>query len=168
MRKTRKAFTLLETVVTIGILAIAFGLAGVLVSQIVTLQNKSTDEIVLSDQRATLDDFVADYVSFISVDTDELSFSYKSSDDNTITFTAELADSSTYDYSILFVGQILTVRNNYPDEGENAYLKYQKSVRLADIQSIAFSFDTEIGLLKTTALSSEGFAWNSVHIVRAG
>ena len=74
MTKARKGFTLVEAIVTIAILGIGFALTGVVVSQLIRVQDAASEVADNESTFQSVDSLVSQYVSYVSLDTPLLSF----------------------------------------------------------------------------------------------
>ena len=140
--KKKSAFTLVEAAITIGIMGVAFALGGVVIYNMVNIQDKSADNTDRINTISRIDDLINDYVSFVSLDTDAISFSYTSyvADPAEITFTT-----STYNYKLAYSSSSLSISSNY--DGEVDYLKHEKSITLSDVEYMTFAYDTSKAML---------------------
>ena len=149
--KKRRGFTLIEATVTLGILAIASALIILVMSALVNVQNASADQEIVSKELAAIDDIVNDYVSLVSINHDDLSFEYKSSNPSSLIYTYD-----AYEYVLSYVPEAstLNVTNNY--DGDNQYLKYSSSITFKMVTNVVFKFDASINLLvvDVTAMST--------------
>ena len=141
MKRIRKGFTLVEAVVTISIMSIVFALSAVVISNLITIQNKSADKTAENAEIEKVESFINDYVSFVSLKTDSISFSYYQSTSDSIAFKT-----NDYIYTLSFSDHELGVSNNY--DGSVDYLKYSKSVSLKNTNSMVFSYSDTLSLLK--------------------
>ena len=140
--KTRKAFTLIEAVITIGILSVSLALSAVAFSNLGRIQETATDQVVANRELNKADEFVSRYVSFVSIKTDDISFSSTdTSSSNTIVFTLN----GTTNYNLSFIDKRLSVSNDY--SGESDYFKYSESEEMKYISEIVFDYDSSLGLL---------------------
>ena len=141
MKRIRKGFTLVEAVVTISIMSIVFALSAIVIANLITIQNKSADKTAENAEADKVESFISDYVSFVSIKTDSLSFSYYQSSDHDVSFK-----SNGYTYTLAYSDNQLSVLNNY--DGLNEYLQYEKTVTLKNTKSITFDYSSSLSLLK--------------------
>ena len=140
--KTKKAFTIMEAVLTIGILSVAFALSAMAFSNLTRIQETATDQVVANRELNKIDDFVSEYVSFVSVKTNDISFNGNDvNDSNTVSFVLN----STTNYSLSFGNKKLSVINDY--SGSETYFNYSNNLELEYVKDIKFSYDSNIGLL---------------------
>ena len=142
MKKSKKAFTLVEAVTTIAIMGVAFALTAICVSNMVKIENGASKQVAINNELAKANDSVNEYVSFVSVNTDDLSFSYKQSTESSVTFTDGTSD---YTLSSSQEHKNLVFSSTY--SGDNPYLSKTFSYSFKYISHITFSFDSSISLL---------------------
>ena len=140
--KLRKGFTLVEVAITLGILAIALALSGIAFSNLANIQTTATDQLVANRELTKVDDLVARYVSFVSVNTPGHSFSYDGSSSETkISFSLN----AEYRYDLEYTDNSLSISTTY--SGADDKLKISDSLKLEYVKSIKFTFDGSIDLL---------------------
>ena len=132
----------MEAVLTIGILSVAFALSAMAFSNLTRIQETATDQVVANRELNKIDDFVSEYVSFVSVKTNDISFNGNDvNDSNTVSFVLN----STTNYSLSFGNKKLSVINDY--SGSETYFNYSNNLELEYVKDIKFSYDSNIGLL---------------------
>ena len=138
----RRGFTLSELVVTIGVIGIGTAMVISTIVSLSRIQGASADLSKKNEELNAINDICGEYVSFVSLKTDDISFSYTDSDSSHITFTED-----TYNFSLLFnePTKALLISSNY--DGDVEYLKKSNSFTLKYFDSVAFAFDSEINLL---------------------
>lgn len=158
--KKRKGFTAVELVVTLGILGIAFALSAGLIVAMTTVQKSNATETNKSKEFTRFNDAVSSYVSFLSINTDDISFTYDSekSADNKIVF-----DYLTYRFDLYFYNSTLSMTNNY--NGDNDYFKKTFSYSFQYIHEVTFEYTPSIGQL-VSRVNIGGNVINYSHIVR--
>lgn len=135
--KKRKAFTVIEAVITLGIMAIALGLTAVAFSNLGNIQTAATDQLVANRELTKIDDLVSRYVSIVSVDSGTHSFSSTSIEGtHALTFTS----SSSLSYTLSFSNkQISAVQNNPSSEID--------TIEVTLVDDVKFDYDSDLGLL---------------------
>ena len=139
--RLKKGFTLVEMVVTLAIIGVASALTVIVVTNLVNSQNASSNQYVYSKEMDLIDKTANEFVSFVSVNDSDASFTYKSQTETSVTFTYK-----TYDYTFSFSGDALRLTNTY--DGDVDYFKktFVKEIKYAT--NFSFSFDTSSALLK--------------------
>ena len=140
--RTRKAFTVVEAAITLGILAIAFALSAVAFSNLSRIQTSATDQTVANRELNSIDEMVSRYVSFVSIKKSDVSFSYvDNSESNNVVF----ALNSSTNYKLEFSNKTISITNDY--SGEDNYFKFSDSKALSFINSVQFEYDVDLALL---------------------
>lgn len=157
MKRTRKAFTLIEAVVTIAIMSIVFGISAVCFTNLIRIQNEASENTRRQSEANRINSVISDYVSFVSVKTPDLAFNFDSETGTSIIITTNLGSSHTLKYENKFL--IVT----YSYSGSNDYLKYTNSISVDKTSSIVFDFDETLNLLSTTCrISGKDFKFAHV------
>ena len=158
--KNKSAFTVVELVVTLGILALAFALSTVLIVTMNSVQNANAVETNKSRELTNFNDSVNSYVSFLSINTDEINFSYdgENSTENKVVFTY-----STYHFDLKFENLTLSMESNY--DGENTYFAKTFSRNFKYIRAVTFEYTESLGQL-VSHVTFGGSVINYSHIVR--
>ena len=138
--KKRKGFTLVETVVTLSILGIAFALTASVVAALMNVQNKASDQYVASKQLNTANNMVNDYISFVSVQSESTPFKFKSVSSKSVKYTI-----STYTFELKYEDNNLSISSNY--DGSNEYLKKSASTNLNALDYVKFEYVSSVSLL---------------------
>ncbi len=138
----KRAFTLTELVVTIGILAIAFALTAGLIVTMNSVQDSNANEANKSQELIDFNESVSSYISFLSIETDEISFTYDSVNS---TSTKIVFNYSTYHFDLKFTNSTLAMISNYT--GDNAYFKKTFQHSFNFISAISFEYTESIGQL---------------------
>ncbi|GEM_PF-5323517 len=138
--KKRKGFTLVETIVTLSILGISFGLAATVVAALLGVQNKASDQYVASKQLKVANDMISDYVSFVSVKTESTSFSFSSASATSVKYT-----NNSYLYELKYDNKTLSITTNY--DGSVEYLKKNASEQLDSLDYVKFEYTAPLNLL---------------------
>lgn len=139
--KSKKGFTLVEMVVTLAIIGVSSALTVIVVTNLVNSQNASSNQYAYSKEMDIIDKTANEFVSFISINDSDASFTYKSQSETSVTFTYD-----TYDYTFSFSDKALRLTNNY--DGEEAYFRKTFIKTLEYATNFVFSFDESSALLK--------------------
>ena len=156
----RRAFTVVELVVTIGILAIAFGLSVGLIVTMNSIQNANADETNKSKELTDFNDAVSSYISFVSLNTDDVSFTYDSADSTT---NKIVFNYSTYHFDLKFNNSTLSMSSNY--DGSNSYFEKTFQKNFSYITAVSFAYTSSLGQL-VSEVTMGGSVINFSHIVR--
>ena len=140
--KKKKGFTLIETVATLSIIGVSFALSAGVIAALLNVQKKSNDQLLVNKQLRQADSFISDYVSFISVHTNDLSFSSPVVSTNKV---KSGISGTNYTYTLDFSDNVLSIINTY--SGSDKYFNKTGSVNLTQIRSIVFGYDNSISLL---------------------
>lgn len=138
----RRGFTLSELVVTIGVIGIGTAMVISTIVSLSRIQSSSADLSKKNSELTAINDLCGEYVSFVSLKTDEISFSYTESNEEHVVFSANASD---FTLSFNETNKNLAITNNY--SGDIEYLKKSENLTLKYFKSVSFSFDTEINLL---------------------
>ena len=85
-----------------------------------------------------------EYVSFVSVNNDELRFNYVYVPNTTSSLTFSC---NGYNFSLKYLDNYISYGCDRLYLGDNDYLKRNKSVELHNVDSLSFNFDKDIKLL---------------------
>lgn len=140
--KQRKGFTLLETIVTLSIIGASFALTAGVVAALLNVQKKSNSQLLVNKDLKRADTFIKNYVSFVSLHNESVSFSVKNVNDTNVKCGI---DGTTYTYTLSFVEHSLSISNTYT--GSESYFKKVDSITIDSIDKIKFSYDSTISLL---------------------
>ena len=136
----KKGFTIIELVITLGILSIVTALTTVFIVTFVNIQNSSSSQYQYNKQLRLVDDVIDDYVSFISINTDDVSFSYYPSPSNQIVFKMD-----TTSYTLAYSDNTISITNTYT--GELDYFKKTREEVVSEIDSVSFAYSENLALL---------------------
>ena len=154
MRRAKRGFTLIEAVVTIAIMSVVFGLSALCFSNLFRIQDESSKNTQRQIEANRINNLVSDFVSFLSVKTDELSFSFSSKTETSIIFVSSKSSTHTLSYS----SSQLSV--TYANAGEVEYLKYENSVSLSNDSTVIFDFESTLKILKMDcSISGKEFSY---------
>ena len=152
MRK-RRAFTLLEVVVTLSVLAICFALTIGVVASLTSIQKSSSNLVSLDNQLNDVDETIKKYVSMVSIDTSEAeSYTSPSFSSNKIVFT-----NNGSDYSLKFENQKIGI---YKDDSITI-----KEHKVDDVKNLTFTYRDEIALL-TSEVEIRSTNYKFVYVLR--
>ena len=138
--RNKKGFTLIETVVTLSIIGVSFALVAGVVASLFNVQDTSTSQLLINKELKTADNMIKDYVSFVSLKTDDVSFSVTSASGNKV-----VCKYSTYSYNLQFSEGTLSITNNY--DGGETYFQKTGSQQFKTIEDIKFEYTSSISLL---------------------
>lgn len=167
--KLRKGFTLIEVVVTLSIIGISTALTVVVAANLANIQSASAIQYSYAKQINDINDIANKYVSFVSLDTTSASFSYVSSTNTSITFSASGTDlDKAYHYTFKFdnTNNSFEVTNDNNYSGDNSYFIYSASVKTKDITSDKVNFSYNEGTL-TLTINLNGMDNHLVYVVRS-
>ena len=141
--KSRKAFTLLEAVITISILTIVIGMTAVVITNMVTIQKATSTQYEANDEISNANKIANEYVSFVSVRDSDISFVYSSSSPTSLTFSVD-----TYDFSLRYSNNTLSYSCDTEYLGDNEYLKKSNSTSLNNVEAFSFTYHDDINMLE--------------------
>lgn len=141
--KRKKGFTLLEAVITIGILVTVIALTTVVITNMVNIQKASSTQYEANEEISKAYKVVEEYVSFVSVNDNDVSFTYESSSPNSVTFS-----SSDYNFSLTYSSNTLSYGCDTTYSGSNDYLKTSNSVDLNHVESFTFTYFNDVKTLE--------------------
>lgn len=142
MLRARKGFTLVELIVTIGIIALGSAMAISIIASLVSIQEVTAKQNKMNDDIYSVNSICSDYVSFVSITNDDFDFTFESSSANNVTFVY-----STYHFNLTYISSSNTLSIGSDYDGNLDYLLFSESVSLSSVKNISFSFNDEIGLL---------------------
>ena len=160
--KKNRGFTVVEAAITLGILAIALAMAAVAFSNLGNIQRTATDQLLSNRELTATDNLVSRYISFVSIKTDDLSFSYvDAGEQRTVSFKTNVTN---YQYDLVFENKTLSISNDY--SGSDDFFKFEESQTFQMIDDIKFDYDDSLGLLvsEITYLSNKTIRYS--YIVR--
>lgn len=161
--RNKKGFTLLEAVVTIAVLGISLGLATLVMSSLVRVQDASVNENLINDDLNSLDKVVSSYVSMV----DDIRFEFNEEASNLelkyLTFTA-----FSCDFTLSYVANTISYSSNYGTavDQDIDYLKQRKSALLSYISDVSFDYDASLKLLVVRA-ETKGYLNRFTYVLRA-
>ena len=142
MKRIKKGFTLVEAVVTIGIMSVVFGLSAVCFSNLFRIQNASSENTRRQAEANRINSFILDFVSFLSVETDDLNFNFESVSGTSINFSSNKGSTHTLSY----LNKHLACSYNY--SGDIDYLKYDPSISVELTSQVAIDYNDTLNILK--------------------
>lgn len=142
MRKTQKAFTLIEVVMSLGLIGIFFALTAVVVVGAANVQDFQARELAVDTELTKAQDFLDDVVSYVSVNTTSRKFVVSFSSESEISF--ECNSDTTYTLRKSVNSIIFT--NNY--EGDDSYNNHSGSISFEELNVKNFAFDNTTYLFK--------------------
>lgn len=167
--KLRKGFTLLEVVVTMAILGISTALTVVVAANLANVQNASATQFSYSKQINDINDIASKYVSFVSLNTKSISFTYASHDTKSITFNATGDEvGGTYWYRFGYNNETNTfgISTNY--SGDVSYLIFDYSITVKDVKNDGVNFTyNSVDKILTLTINLNGMDNHLVYVVRA-
>ena len=157
--KTNKGFTIVEAAITLGIMALGLGLSAVAFSNLGRIQTTATDQLLANKEINEIDNIVSRYVSFVSINNGDLSYSCDSIfDSNQISFVSNYGNS----YTLSFANNNLSLLNNY--SGSDEYFNFSYSKDFSYVSDLKFDYDSNLGLLisKISYLSNKTIRYSYV------
>ena len=163
--KKRTGFTIVEMVITLAILSVAFALSSVAFSNLGRIQSSATDQVVANRELDKLDDLVDEYISLVSLNTSSIKFDYDHVEhgENFITFKEKETDPE-YSYTLRFAGSALGYTYDY--SGENDYLKKHRGENFKYINDVKFNYDSSLAFLVLNVTYNKTKTINYSYIVR--
>ena len=145
--RNRKGFTLVEAVVTIGVLGLCSAMIIGTIVSLVNIQKTSVNQNVRTSELTKIDSLCNDYVSFISQE----NFTFSSSSESEVVFTFD----TTYNASLIYNSNesSLTFSTNYPEETN--YFYRNEKVSLDSSNKIVFNYDSTNKLLFVDSIVNE-------------
>lgn len=176
----RKGFTLLEAIVTIGILAVAFALTGVAVTQLIRVQDSAAAVADHESVFHSVDELIGRYISFVSLDTPLLSFKMTGVDSHTVTYVGteyetpggSVVSSASYTLEFYAVNEFSTVNRTFTVSTAvisgtlDGYLDKNDWKTVKGIDSLEFSFDDSIDFLTVDVTLSESVSRRFCYVLR--
>ena len=147
--KRRRGFTLIEAVITIGIMGICFGLITLVMVSLVRVQDASADENLVNSDLRILDEVVSKYTSTISLKNDSFNFEYDSCSENSLKFKWEKDAETIYKFSLDYSSPNIVISSDY--DGEIEYLQIAENRKIESLSNVTFAFDEDIKLLVVNA-----------------
>ena len=145
--KTKKGFTLLEAVVTIGVLGVITAMTTAVIANMVNIQKASGDQYEYSEEMKDAFDLVDEYMSYVSIPR----FSYRTSNTTSISFTYTFSDESTLNYGLSYSNNVLSYGPETEYSGSDEYFKKTNRVSLKNItsgeDSFRFTYDQGLSML---------------------
>ena len=145
MIKIKRGFTIIELVMTIGIIGITTAMTGVVIANMSNAQKVSTDQYVNIKQISTINEVANEYISYISLNTSVISFSFGSTTDHSLTFLH-----NAYSYTLSFSDNIISISNDY--DGEESFFKKSRQEEVDNVESCTFNYNQTLCLLKLTVV----------------
>ena len=138
----KRGFTLVELIVTIGIIALGSAMAISIIASLVAIQDVTAKQNKINDDIYSVNSICSDYVSFVSISNDDFDFAFDSSTSSNVTFVY-----STYHFNLSYLpaSNSLSIDTDY--DGAIDYLNFKESISLSSAKSVSFSYDAGIGLL---------------------
>ena len=170
MPNTRKGFTLLETIVTIGIIGLVATMTGVGISSLASLQNGASEHVAIQQDLESADNFIKKYVSTVDVNTSARQFLYQSTDLNSVRFNVSGTDVSGTDnyYLLSFENNSLTTsffkNNSLTTDGTGFE---NKTLSVPNIRSVTFTYESSIALLVASISAKSEVSYRYAYPLRA-
>lgn len=139
--KKRKAFTLVELVVVIGIICLGAAMVISTAVSLSSIQKTTADQNQKTSELSFIDRLCSKYISFVSVTNDDFSFSFDGCTDHNLLYSF-----STYKFALQFNDANKTLSINSDYDGSVEYLKLTDSLKFKALNDISFKFDDSIGL----------------------
>ena len=148
----RRAFTLSELVVTIGIIGIGTAMVISTIVSLSRIQSSSAELSKKNSELSSINELCGDFTSFVSLKTDDISFSYSEIDSSADQVVFKV-DASKFTLSFDETNKVLAISNDY--SGDVEYLKKSGSLTLQYFDSVAFAFESDINLLSVNVSHNE-------------
>ena len=170
MLGVKKAFTVIEAVVTIAVLSVVIGVSTLAISNLTNVQRGASTEVARHNEVDAINDVASSFVSFVGLDTGSepngLSFARSSATTSQIVYTC-----STYTYTLAYnqPASAIVFSTNAPADASPAYLRatgVTATKTLKNVTDIEFSFDTDISLLILRISFASGEPYRLSYIVR--
>lgn len=144
--KLRKGFTIVEMVVTIAILSVAFGLSAVAFSNLSRIQSSATTQLAISREIDKINKVVNEYISIVSLRTSSIKFDYEHVESGVdyVTFKEDDANPS-YSYTLRSANSTIAYFSNY--SGDNEYLKKHRVESFKNINEVTMNYNQSLALL---------------------
>lgn len=175
MTKARKGFTLIEAIVTIAILGVGFSLTGVVVSQLIRVQDSASAVADAESTFQSVDSLISQYVSFVSLDTPLLSFEKNSADSAGVSFVGKQYVSSldtdptasvSFYLSWSSESKELSVTPSTVSGTPDGYLSKNDWKTIKDIPSASFAYDDSIDFLTVDITLNDNSARRFGYVLR--
>ena len=157
MRK-KSGFTLIEAIVTVGILGISSAMTILVMTSLVRVQDAAADESLVNGDFQTLDSTVNSYISLVSQKNSVHSFTYKSTSSSSLVYSL-----ATDDFTLSYSNPNISISTTY--SGSDESLKVSQVKELSNISNVEFDFDASINLLIVKA-TARGTVNKFTYVVR--
>ena len=144
--KLRKGFTIIEMVITIAILGVAFGLSAVAFSNLTRIQNSAANQLVVSREIDKIDEVTNEYISLVSLNTPSVKFDYANveSGERYVTFSED-DPTPSFSYTLKFENSSIAYFSFY--SGDNDFLKKHRGESFKHINDVTMSYSQSLALL---------------------
>lgn len=172
MLGAKKAFTVIEAVVTIAVLSVVIGVSTLAISNLTNVQRGASTEVARHNEVDAINDVASSFVSFVGLDTDSepngLSFALARS---SVTTSQIVYTCKTYTYTLAYnqPASAIAFSTNAPADASPSYLRatgVTAEKTLKNVTDIEFSFDTDISLLILRISFASGEPYRLSYIVR--
>lgn len=156
MPKKRKGFTLLETIITIGIIGLVATMTGVGISSLASLQNGASEHVAIQQDLESADNFIKKYVSTVDVNTSARQFEYH-----------QLTDLSSVRFNVSGTDNyyLLSFENNSLTTGGTGF--DNKTLSVPNIRSVTFTYESSIALLVASISAKSEVSYRYAYPLRA-
>ena len=168
MKGTKKGFTLVEAVVTIAILGVAFSLTTFAISQLAQVQNGAAEQVSFETRYQEADSLLNEYVSFVSLKTpgeQGISFSYKNHTSEALVFTASYL-SNDYNFSLSFDSTNKKLSVTSDPSVPDGYLAKTNWPKAEGISGVSFSYDSGLSFFTAEIVLDEQHSRKFAYVVR--
>ena len=159
MPKTRKGFTLLETIVTIGIIGLVATMTGVGISSLASLQNGASEHVAIQQDLESADNFIKKYVSTVDVNTSARKYQHHETALNSVRFDVFEDGNDTGNY------YLLSFENNSLTAAGTGF--ENKTLSVPNIRSITFNYESSIALLVVSISAKSEVSYRYAYPLRA-
>lgn len=153
MRKFRRAFTLIEMVVTLAVLGVSVALTGVVIANVSRVQSASASQYSYNTQVDAVEKMTREYISYVSLNTSagahgvDISFSNVSLDKQTITFVDDQV--SPVSYQLVHADNQLKIvfgEGHYFSDESFAHT-LPSPIDIPDVKDYEVSYSSTLGVL---------------------
>ena len=175
MSKVRKGFTLLEAIVTIGILGVGFALTGVAVTQLIRVQDSAASVADHESVFHSADELMGRYFSFVALDTPLLTFERDSADPTSVVYVATeyetsartvVVASASYTLQYSSETKLLTVETDVLSGTLEGYLNKTDWSSVKGISSLSFTVDDTIDFLTADVTLDDSVSRRFCYVLR--
>ena len=175
MQKFRRAFTLIELVITIALISVAGALSAIVISNLLNVQTLQSQSIEVENDLANVDEVIRKYVSIIAIESEELSFTdpVVQNDKNIVITNGSYTDSlsAVHSFKVTLIYTESNLRYSWEwEDNYNSMPDYENfctptGYYVKTIRNVNFEFDTALRLFIADIMTVSGTT-RSVYVVR--